>query len=62
MNVSQFQNIIACDCDEDGSRDVSCDDDTGKCSCKASIIGDKCNFCTQGYYGFPHCTGIFFWN
>ena len=47
----------ACNCNEEGSRDVTCDDDTGKCTCKANVIGDKCDFCSPGNFGFPACQG-----
>lgn len=46
-------------CNEEGSRDVSCDDDTGKCICKTNVIGDKCDFCSPGFHRFPQCSGWF---
>ena len=49
--------ISACECNDDGSRDISCDDDTGKCPCRTNIIGDKCTFCSPGFTGFPNCQG-----
>ena len=52
-----FLIIAACLCNDDGSRDITCDDDTGKCACKTNVIGDKCEFCTPGNTGFPACHG-----
>ena len=51
-------NFTACNCNDDGSRDVACDDNTGKCPCKSNIIGDKCEFCSPGFFGFPSCRRI----
>ena len=50
--------ISACECSDDGSRDISCDDDTGKCPCRNNVIGDKCTFCSPGFTGFPNCEGM----
>ena len=55
--IKQSQSFSACQCNEDGSRDVSCDNNTGKCSCKTNVIGDKCNFCSPGLHTFPTCEG-----
>ena len=31
------------------------------CTCKANIVGDRCDKCTEGFSGFPSCTaGKFF--
>ena len=46
-------------CNDDGSRDITCDDNTGKCTCKTNVIGDKCDFCTPGNTGFPACHGMY---
>ena len=37
----------------DGSVDNSCDINTGKCTCKPNVSGDKCDESTEGYFGFP---------
>ena len=48
--------ILACNCDVQGSIDVSCDDN-GKCNCKVNFAGDKCNECADGYFDYPTCQG-----
>ena len=50
--------FIECNCHQDGSLDGNCDD-AGKCSCKRGFDRDKCNTCGEGFFGFPHCQGIF---
>ena len=42
-----------CECNMDGSVDNSCDINTGKCTCKPNVSGDKCDESTEGYFGFP---------
>ena len=37
----------------DGSVDNSCDINTGKCTCKPNVSGDKCDESTEGFFGFP---------
>ena len=40
----------------EGSNGNDCDD-YGKCNCtNENVIGDKCNSCAGGFYGFPQCT------
>ena len=46
--------ISDCKCSEDGAVDSSCDD-TGMCTCKSQISGDKCDKCLPGHYNFPTC-------
>ena len=26
-----------------------------KCSCKSNVVGDNCDQCVDGFYGFPNC-------
>ena len=52
-------SFIACNCDTDRSISDNCDD-VGKCSCKPGFGGDKCNTCAKGFFGFPHCQSINF--
>ena len=50
--------FIACTCDEDGSVDNNCDIN-GKCTCKANVVGDNCDQCAGGFFGFPTCGGTY---
>ena len=49
--------LIECHCNEDGSVDTSCDEASGKCTCKEHIVGDKCTQCVEEFHGFPNCEG-----
>ena len=49
-------SFIECNCDRLSG---NCDD-AGKCSCKLGFDGNKCNKCSKGYFGYPHCQGILF--
>ena len=51
---STIPPILDCKCSEDGAVDSSCDD-TGMCTCKSQISGDKCDKCLPGHYNFPTC-------
>ena len=47
---------VDCKCDLEGSIGNNCDYD-GNCTCaNGNVIGDKCNSCADGFYGFPQCT------
>ena len=48
--------ISACGCNTQGSNGNSCSPN-GVCSCKANIIGSKCDSCAAGYSNFPTCQG-----
>ena len=48
--------ISACDCNTEGSNGSSCNAG-GICSCKAQIVGSKCDSCAVGYFNFPTCQG-----
>ena len=52
-----FKNL-ACVCNVEGSLTEKCDKD-GKCSCKANIIGEKCDTCKDEFHSFPLCEGKF---
>ena len=41
--------IAACDCDKSGS--TGCNE-FGKCECKPTVEGKRCDKCKSGYYGF----------
>ena len=48
-------SVEDCNCNADGSEDLTCDADTGKCHCKCDVEGDKCDTCTAGHHSFPDC-------
>ena len=48
-----------CNCDQDGSDGGNCNA-AGKCTCWPVFDGDKCNRCAKGYFDFPNCTSIHF--
>ena len=50
-----------CQCNEDGSVDISCDDGSGKCSCNPNIVGDKCTQCAVEHFAFPTCDGKYYY-
>ena len=47
---------LDCNCNADGSEDLTCDA-TGKCHCKCNVDGDKCDTCQAGWHSFPACHG-----
>ena len=50
-------NIVACNCNEFGANDSSCNNN-GTCACKDNYGGDKCDYCKEGFFGFPNCQGM----
>ena len=46
-----------CLCNEDGSVGIACDENSGKCTCKENMTGDKCDRADDGFYGFPEPIG-----
>lgn len=61
--VSLFY-LTACDCDPTGTRrDVNgtliCDSVGGQCQCKENVMGQRCDRCAPGSYGFGSqgCSG-----
>ncbi|XP_077990481.1 usherin-like [Glandiceps talaboti] len=40
----------ACDCDESGTLDLACDQNTGQCTCLTGRIGRRCDSCNTNYY------------
>ena len=51
-------SFIECNCDQDGSLNGNCNDDTGKCDCKPGFDGDKCDTCAKKFFG-PQCQGVY---
>ena len=54
-----IKSFTACNCVTEGSKSTTCDDKTGACECKANIVGEKCDACTDEFYNFPTCEGLF---
>ena len=60
-------SISECVCNSNGSTSLDCDEDYGNCSCKEgfggikchecmpNVIGDKCDTCQPGFWGYPSC-------
>ncbi len=38
---------------------MTCNKFNGECQCKSNIIGDKCEKCQNGNFGFPSCKSKF---
>ena len=51
--------LLECDCNQKGSKSVSCENEDGKCSCKSNVDGHRCQKCVEGFYGFPNCQSKF---
>lgn len=47
--------LPACRCNKQGSAKLTCDEETGSCTCKTGVRGRKCDTCPYGSYGFPNC-------
>lgn len=47
--------VAACQCSAEGSRYTSCDQVTGHCVCLPHVVGQRCDSCAHGAYGFPNC-------
>ena len=47
---------IGCTCNAEGSENTACDT-AGKCTCKPNVVGNDCDKCAEGYFGFPDCQG-----
>ena len=57
ITVYEFENVLACGCNDEGSVSTSCDSN-GRCDCKTNVIGTKCDVCsTLETIGFPACEG-----
>ncbi|XP_036179424.1 laminin subunit alpha-5 [Myotis myotis] len=46
-----------CNC-ESNFTDGTCEDLTGRCYCRPSFAGERCEACAAGLVGFPHCYSV----
>lgn len=51
---------LACLCDGAGVADIACTP-TGHCICLPNYLGQNCDDCAPGYYGYPDCAGEYHW-
>ncbi|XP_066443017.1 laminin subunit alpha-5 [Eleutherodactylus coqui] len=49
------KNCTSCNCSPCGTD--TCEPRTGRCQCKAGVMGPTCNRCEEGYFGFDGCSG-----
>ena len=52
--------VIACDCNTEGSKSITCTEQGGKCFCKDTVGGDKCDVCKAEHFGFPTCERMYY--
>lgn len=52
-----WQQNLACNCDEEGSRGQTCTyfGNQQQCVCKEGRSGPRCDQCAPGYYKYPEC-------
>ena len=51
-----YLTFKACNCNADGSTDITCDGN-GICNCKPNFKNDKCDACGPGFFNFSTCEG-----
>ncbi|EHH19538.1 hypothetical protein EGK_02217, partial [Macaca mulatta] len=47
-----------CNCSGPGVQeltDPTCDTDSGQCKCRPNVTGRRCDTCSPGFHGYPHC-------
>lgn len=50
--MTQGRGCHGCQCDLAGARSTDCNPWTGQCDCKIGVGGQRCNECTDGFFGF----------
>uniref|UniRef100_A0A0P4VVW3 Laminin subunit alpha n=1 Tax=Scylla olivacea TaxID=85551 RepID=A0A0P4VVW3_SCYOL len=55
LTMDYNSGALPCQCDFHGSVSFECEKFGGQCPCRSNIIGQRCNRCKTGYYGFPEC-------
>lgn len=55
-NISKNVFVVAgCECDPQGSVSDICDQQSGQCACQPHVMGQRCDHCQPGFWGFPLC-------
>ena len=69
MYNCSIQQLSECNCNQDGSSSLQCDDN-GVCNCKdgftgskcdncvPNVIGNMCDSCQENYFNYPQCQGL----
>ena len=53
-----YPNCQQCTCNENGSKSLTCNQDTGYCECiNGNVKSPNCDSCNDGTFGFPQCSG-----
>ncbi|ALC44510.1 LanA [Drosophila busckii] len=52
--MKQMFEVVTCNCDFFYSTG-HCEEETGKCECRAAFQPPNCDSCSYGYYGYPQC-------
>ncbi|XP_041417679.1 laminin subunit beta-2 isoform X1 [Xenopus laevis] len=52
MSAIIHDGALPCSCDPQGSLSSECDPNGGQCQCKTGLIGQRCDRCAPGTYGF----------
>ncbi|PAA46229.1 hypothetical protein BOX15_Mlig008391g4 [Macrostomum lignano] len=51
LSIENPGGCLNCSCDTRGSLSIQCDQSTGQCSCKRSVMGARCDTCIRGNFG-----------
>ncbi|XP_067908301.1 laminin subunit beta-1 [Heterodontus francisci] len=52
ISAIMHDGALPCQCDPQGSISSVCEKIGGQCQCKSNVIGQRCDQCAPGYYGF----------
>ncbi|CAF1597728.1 unnamed protein product, partial [Adineta ricciae] len=57
LSATFNDQALLCSCDVRGSTNSNgqCEPYGGQCSCRPNVIGQRCDRCRTGYWGFPNC-------
>ena len=48
--------FLDCNCQTQGTIALVCGKTDGECLCNKNIVGENCDRCADGFFGFPECT------